>query len=489
MADLDAQRLGGEKKLKLIDAVAQSVGLMGPVFSMAFLVPLIVGLTSPTGKGAGTAAPLAVLIAGVGVVGLGWIVAQYTRKIQAAGSLYDYVTDGLGGHLGAASGWLYYIGVLALGCAILVMTGGTIHDTVAAEFNWTGIPGWGWDLILYGLIGLIMYLGVSLSTRLMLSLALVSVSVVLAYSIYVIAKSAGIHHVSEAFRASSSPTGWSGVLFGVLYGVLLFTGFETSANLGEETEHPSHDIPRAVIYSVLVIGVFYVVVSFAQVAGYHFSLDEMSQNKFAPLFGLAGPGSGYGSVTARRIIELVVIFDMIAVFIGCSVSASRGFFALGRDRRMPRVLGSVSTRGTPANASSFVLVFYGLTILATTFWTSLWAVVGEPHYVAVFSFLSTFGGFALVVIYLLMSLGSFIGLRDHEARWSIWLAALIGIAVTGGAIYGAIYKVPSPTINAIYGALLIFAGGLVMAVILNAVAGPLTRFSELSSAEQEPQKL
>ena len=36
--------LGGAKKLRLLDAVAQSVGFMGPVFSVAFLVPLIVGI-------------------------------------------------------------------------------------------------------------------------------------------------------------------------------------------------------------------------------------------------------------------------------------------------------------------------------------------------------------------------------------------------------------------------------------------------------------
>jgi amino acid transporter len=70
----------------LVDAVAQSVGFMGPVFVMAFLVPLLVGLNA-AGKGAGAAAPLSVLIAGVGVLGLGWIVAEYARRIQAAGSL------------------------------------------------------------------------------------------------------------------------------------------------------------------------------------------------------------------------------------------------------------------------------------------------------------------------------------------------------------------------------------------------------------------
>ena len=57
-----------EGKLTLIDATAQSIGFMGPVFSMAFLVPLLVGMNASE-KGAGMAAPLAVLLAAVGVLG------------------------------------------------------------------------------------------------------------------------------------------------------------------------------------------------------------------------------------------------------------------------------------------------------------------------------------------------------------------------------------------------------------------------------------
>ena len=109
-------RLGGSgRKLTLVDVVAQSVGFMGPVFSIAFLVPLVMGIISATGKGAGIAAPLSIAIAGIGVLAVAWIVGEYAKRIQAAGALYDYVTDGLGAKLGAAAGFLYYLGVMALG--------------------------------------------------------------------------------------------------------------------------------------------------------------------------------------------------------------------------------------------------------------------------------------------------------------------------------------------------------------------------------------
>jgi amino acid transporter len=483
--------LGGKRKLTLIDTIAQSVGLMGPVFSIAFLVPLVVGLSSASGNGAGNAASLAVVIAAVGVLGLGWIIAEYTRKIQRAGSLYDYVTDGLGGRVGTAAGWLYYAGILALGAGILPMIGGTIHDTILGEFNKQPLTYFEWDVLLFVLVGSIIYLGVALSTRMQLSLALISITVVFAFSIFVIVQSGGIHHIPTGFSVGSSPNGLKGVLFGVLYGVLLFTGFETSANLAEETDKPERNIPRAVLTSVLVIAGFYIIGTFAQVAGFHFNLKALGGATAAgPLFVLAGPKSsgGFADVGIRRLVELVVIFDMIAVLIGCAVSASRGFFALARDRKMPSPLTKISRRGTPLGASIFVLLAYAIVIVLVA-WTTAFALSGAPEYVSMFSWMSTFGGFAIAAIYLLIAIGAVRGLRNRGKSWALYLACLVGGVVTAAAIYGAIYKVTSPTVWAPYAALILLAIGLLAAGLMPKSPSGIADFSGLSEAEQGPVKL
>lgn len=459
--------LGGPRRLKLLDVIAQSIGFMGPVFSIAFLVPLLVGLNA-SGSGAGLAAPLSVLIAAIGVLGLGWIVSQYAKRIHAAGSLYDYVTHGLGARVGVASGLLYYAGILVLGGGLLVMIGGTIHDTIKAEFNAEPLPGLGWDLVLLVLLAAVLYFGVALSTRAQLVLALLSLTAVLVFAIFVIVKVGADNQVAKAFSPSGSPQGFGGVLFGVLYGVLLFTGFETSANLGEETEHPKRDIPRAVIISVLAIAGFYILVSYAQIAGFHFDLATIGKNAGAPLFGLAGPVSdgGFGSVAVRRLVELVVVLDMLAVVLGCSVASSRGLFALARDRHLPRALAAVSARGTPLVASGVVLAFYLVCIVATQWWTGLVAQPGMPHYVAMFSWGSTFGSFSLSIIYLLMSVGALRRLREDTAPWTVVVAGVVGIAVTAGAIFGAVYKVSSPVIYAPWTSLVVLAVGLVLSFVL-----------------------
>jgi amino acid transporter len=484
------QVLGGKRKLTLLDAVAQSVGFMGPVFSVAFLVPLIVGITSATGNGAGTGAALSVVLAGIGIIGVGWIVAEYTRRIQAAGSLYTYVSDGLGSKVGAAAGYVYYTGIMMLSAGILVMIGGTIHDTVAGELAWTGIPYLGWDLILLAIVGTVLYLGVAVSTRVQLVLALISIFVVFLFSLYVIVKSGGLHHIGSGFSSSGSPKHWSGILFGVLYGVLLFTGFESSANLGEETQAPERNIPRAVLTSVVIAVVFYVIGVFAQVSGFHFNLAAIGKaNAAGPLFVLAGPSSmgGFAGVGLRRLVELVVVFDMIAVLIGTAVAASRGFFSMARDGRLPKQLAAVSRRGTPLGGTNLMLAAFVVTIFLALK-TSVFAIPQLPEYISVFSWMSTYGGFALALIYFALALGAIRGLKNHASQGRLWTAIIVSLLVTGGAIFGGLYKVVEPTLSAPLSVIGVMVLGLIAGFSLPSVRGE-DDFSSLRASDRGPQKI
>jgi amino acid transporter len=486
----NAKTLGGEKKLSLLDAVAQSVGFMGPVFSVAFLVPLIVGITSATGNGAGTGAALSVVLAGIGIIGIGWIVAEYARRIQAAGSLYTYVSDGFGPRIGAAAGYVYYTGIMLLSAGILVMIGGTAHDTIAGEFNWTGIPYLGWDLILLAIVGSVLYLGVALSTRVQLVLALCSIAVVFVFSLYVIVKSGGVHHIGSGFSPNGSPKHWTGILFGVLYGVLLFTGFESSANLGEETERPERNIPRAVLMAVVIAIVFYVIGVFAQVSGFHFNLAAIGKaNAAGPLFVLAGPAAtgGFASVALRRLVELVVLFDMVAVLIGTAVAASRGFFSLARDGRLPRAVATVSRRGTPLGGNVVMYLAFVVTIILALK-TSVAALPMTPEYVCIFSWMSTYGGFALTVIYLALALGAIKGLKDHAAQGKLWAAIIVAAVVSGAAIFGGLYKVAEPTLSAPLSVIGVLILGLIAGFAMPVPSGA-DDFSTLVEADQGPQKI
>jgi amino acid transporter len=476
------ERLGA-KTLSLPDVIAQSVGFMGPVFSAAFVIPLVVGVISASGKGGGVASPLSVLIAAVGVFALGWIVSSYAREIHSAGSLYDYVTRGLGERIGTAAGWLYYGGIIVLLNGLLLLMGGYLQSTLQAEFSVNPLPSWAWTLLLIALIGAICYFGVRLSTRTQLALALVSIIVVTIFFITVIAK-LGSANSLKPFNPSSAADGWSGIFFGVLYGVLLFVGFETAANLAEETPNPRREVPVAVMTTAGIATVFFVLAAYVEVAGFHYNLKTLTAAAGAPLFALGAPKSagGYGGTWIDRLLELVVLFDMLAVAIGCAVSATRGTFAMARDRRIPAPLAIVSRRhGSPLGATIFVIGTAVVTLLVNQFWTGLFALPQTPHYFALFAWGSTFGGFALVVVYLLMSVGSLRSFAQSERRVSLIISAVIGILITGGAIYASFFKVTKPTIYAPWLAIVLFVVGLASTWVLRARESASTHLADLST--------
>ena len=406
---------------------------MGPVFSSAFVIPLVVGVISASGKGGGVASPLSVLIAAVGVFALGWIVSSYVKEIHAAGSLYDYVTRGLGERVGTAAGWLYYGGVTVLLTGLLLLIGGYLQSTIASEFKREPAAGLGLDADRHRpdrrrscTSGCACPPAASWCWRWSRCI------VVLIFFITVIVK-LGSANSLKPFNPSSAPDGWSGIFFGVLYGVLLFVGFETAANLAEETPNPRREIPIAVMTTAGIATVFFVLATYVEVAGFHYSLKTLTAAASAPLFALGAPASagGYGGTWIDRLLELVVLFDMLAVAIGCAVSASRGIFAMARDRRIPAPLAIVSKRhGSPLGATVFVVGAAIVTLLVDQFWTGLFALPATPHYFALFAWGSTFGGFALVVVYLLMSVGSLRSFATSQRRVSLIVSAVVGILIT-----------------------------------------------------------
>ena len=99
-----------------------------------------------------------------------------------------------------------------------------------------------------------------------------------------------------SIRANSTTGDWNGVLFGVLYGVLIFVGFETAANLGEETAEPKRAIPRR---AVLHRGCrrLHLIGSYTQVAGFGFRAAGLLDPAvfLAPLFALGAEYTSSGS--------------------------------------------------------------------------------------------------------------------------------------------------------------------------------------------------
>jgi amino acid transporter len=437
----------GRDKVSLAGVLAQSLGFMGPVFSVAALLPLVVGL-SATGRGAGVATPVAIMVAAVGIFGVGWIIAQYAKRIHLCGSVYEYVCDGAGPRTGVVMGWLYYGAMLVLSAATLLVIGGLTTDFLAGTLS-ISVSWWVLSLLYLAGIVVLLVVGVQISIRAQLALVLVSAAAVFGFSLWIILRGgAGGDSLSlEPFNLAA--VGGLNLLYGVLYGINMFIGFESAANLAEETHDPKRDVPRAVILSLIIVGAYFLVASYAQAVGFGLDATAWKESGF-PLQVLAS-GSEFGSAWFGNIMAVIIILDVLAVCIGVGVSLSRGIMSMARDGRLPRSLSTVHPRfRTPVGAIRLYAVVSFASIVL------VWATDGifsratgipgvlQPQWAPAFGWMAGFGGTGLAVMYMAVSLAGVRGLWNEVSRVKLVIAALAGVLVSLGAVFGAVYKAASP---------------------------------------------
>ncbi|MDX2937851.1 APC family permease [Streptomyces ipomoeae] len=473
MSDTPSTSLG-RAKISMAGVLAQSVGFMGPVFSVASLLPLIVG-RSATGRGAGAATPVAIIIAGIGIFGAGWVIAQYAKRIHLCGSLYEYVCDAFGPRVGVISGWLYFGAMIVLGAATFLVLGGLTQGLLLSAFH-VDVPWWPLALVYVALVAVIVVVGVQFSVRAQLALVLVSSAVVAGFSVYIIAKGGlGGHSLSaEPFN----PFSISGLdlLYGVLYGINMFIGFESAANLAEETDDPKRHVPRAVLWSLTIVGAYFVLTAYAQDVG--FGLDETAwKNSVFPLEALAS-SSPFGSPVFGNLISVLIILDVAAVAIGVNVAATRGMLSMARAGRLPAALATVHPRfRTPVVGTALIAVVSTVGIVLVVASDGVFSRatgqpgVLQPQWAPMFGWMAGFGGAGLALMYLAVSVAGARGLWHQVNRVKLVVASAAGILVSAGAVFGAFYKASSP-LNTVSWALVVWiAAGVLWSLTMARCAG------------------
>ena len=112
---------------------------------------------------------------------------------------------------------------------------------------------------------------------------------------------------------------------------------------------------------------------------------------------------------------------------------------------MPGVFARVSPRyGTPYVAILTVIVLTVAEIVWVRASKGILPLGPFPEYLPFFFWLAQYGSLSLAVLYAAVSLAGLIGLWGKANPASLVLAVVVGLAITGLAIFSAVYKVPSP---------------------------------------------
>jgi amino acid transporter len=226
-----------------------------------------------------------------------------------------------------------------------------------------------------------------------------------------------------------------GVLIQSTLAILILVGFESCTALAAETRDAGRNIPRAVILSLVIQGVFAYLFEYFG-ANYMLSNNglEAAAASSAPLGDLAIlvgnrllGGIGFGLMIT---LAVTVVLALLASTLSCMNTAARVSYAMARDREMPELLGALHGRFASPARAIWMLVAVSCVIAAI----GVRSVVGLTG----IALASNFGTFALYGMTCLWTLIAFAGRRDARVVRHVVvpiLGIIANVAMLGAIIY------------------------------------------------------
>lgn len=222
--------------------------------------------------------------------------------------------------------------------------------------------------------------------------------------------------VHPSLRATFSPRaslehglgGWQGILHGMIFVFLAFSGFESSASLAEEASNPRRTVPRAILLATLCVGAFYVLCAYAGVAGWGAGRLASYAADPNPWGTMAKQAWGAGSI--------IVIFAILNSSLGNSVAgisaATRVLFAMGRAGTLPRPLAHINGRCRTPDVATWVTVLVGMGL-------ALWLGTRYGPTLA-YALVGTIVTILILVVYMATCLAvPFFYHREHRAEFRL----------------------------------------------------------------------
>src|SRR3984957_2996728 len=433
--------------LKRSLSVWSAVGL-----SLALMAPSMAANINPQGaSGAGRAVPLAFLIAAVGVLLVGYTFVRLCQYYRHSGSVYAFVGAPLGPRAGVIAGWglvgtYTFYAVTTAAAAGIFGTG--LLNTLGI---WTNQPSWSPVLfvgVFLALALIVAALPAKGGTNVLLIVEVCTVALILVVTVTVFAKllghtAPGGNHFTWSVFSLQQGTGVSALFLGVVFGFLSFAGFEASATLGEEARNPTKDIPRAIVGVAVFGGIYFVVVTAAEMMGFGTSAKGLAAFGSSPSL-LGDLGSSYIGSWLGNVITAGTTVSAFGCCLACTVGAARLIYAMSRDSFGERGIGAAHSRwGTPAAATGVV------TVMAVIIYVVYVLVSSKPGALAENAFLwsGTIGTLILLVAYVLATIGMtlLVFVRRKMPSVPMWqvIIPILGIIVLGYTLYRNVYPYPT----------------------------------------------
>jgi amino acid transporter len=417
-----------ERSIGLPQVLFQSITHMAPGAAIAFSLLFAVGF-------AGAALPLAVLFALIGCLLVASSIGQMAKKVPSAGGLYSYVTHGLGRVPGFFVGLIFLCFQPLVAPLLFLIFAWATEDVVKNDLNVETSTWWLWVLVAAGIVFLLAYRDVRLSTNAGVALGIFEVGVFLALAIWMILSNLDALSLAPFDPTNAEAGTFNGIFKGMVFTILAFIGFEASAPLGEEAQRPRWTIPRAVVGSALLIGLFYLVCSYAWVIGTTGDFAETTLALANPWRELAEIYWGAGWV----LIFFAIINSALANSNAGVNAASRVAFAMGRNGILPQAFARVHPTHRTPHVAIVAQMIFGITLALLMGWK--WGPLNA------FGIISYAAVSLVILVYVAACLAcvAYYWLRAHD-EFNVWLHGVfpvLGIAAFLPPLYYQFNPLPA----------------------------------------------
>ncbi|MDZ8108320.1 MAG: APC family permease [Nostoc sp. DedQUE12a] len=418
--------------LSFSEVLAQSFAVIAPTTIPASNIGLIVALS-------GNGTWLSFLIGLIGLLFVSININQFASRSASPGSLYSYISKGLGSTAGVICGWSLVLAYLFTGMSVLcgfanfsgVLIGHLgIHPSsitllaIGAGISWYAA-----------------YKDIQLSAVAMLWMEAASVLLIAILCIIIWAHKGFALDMSQLTLSGTTP---GSVATGLVLVMFAFSGFESATSLGDEAKKPLQTIPKSVMGSVILAGLFYISTTYIEVLGFSGTGVSISQTE-EPL-GFLSQQAGVGFL--GQLVGLGALFSFFACILGSINPAARVSFLMARHGLFHSSLGTAhSSNKTPHVAVTMCsLITFFVPAVMSLFNIKLFESMG---------YLGAICSYGFLTVYILISVAAPVylykirKLRRRDVVFSVLGVGFMMIPVLGsvGIPGSTLFPVPEAPYN------------------------------------------
>ncbi|HSP64732.1 MAG TPA: APC family permease [Candidatus Deferrimicrobium sp.] len=367
---IHGQRVESELKtntLNLFDTTVIATSSVAPAYSLAASVALVFAAV-------GVASPAAIIVSFIPVLFIAIAYYYLNRMDPNCGASYSWVSRTLNPYIGWFSGWVQLAANVLFCASAPIVAGsytlqllnsvfpGQVSSDMAADPHWIAGIGVAW----LALVTFMVVRGIRITANFQWVLVAIEYLIVLGFALAAIIKVIGGQHATNSPSSSWFNPGSvsiSALASALALGVFFFWGWDTAANVNEESKDANENPGRAGIISMFILLFIFLIAAIAMQL-------VISQDAFADpnnstniLYYFA---QQLASSPLTYLMILAVVSSTVATLQTTLLPSSRLSFSMARDGVFPKPFGIVHRTWLTPWVGTIITAIFAVVVVVVT---------------------------------------------------------------------------------------------------------------------------